>query len=190
MVSYRDTFVKKSLKVKSIVNTRTGYGFILSGSSKVLKEDIKSYIGATQSSILDYVATLEKEIPVIQAKIDGEEINDLFSADTVIFKNSVKYMGIAIAGLVFCGIIYEICRRIKNKVVPVATEKESLHDLSSHVSGFFGSTFKNEINKLCKRHEDQLTQLVLLQSTYERSVSNIGKYRTDEIVDGTFDKVQ
>ena len=62
--SYKDILDKKFLKVRKLINTNTGYGFILSGSSNILMTDVNSLLPSKQKEIQKFLEEMESKIPV------------------------------------------------------------------------------------------------------------------------------
>ena len=61
---YKDILDKKFLKVRRLLNTNTGYGFILSGSSKILMTDVNSLLPSKAKDIQKFLEQMESKIPV------------------------------------------------------------------------------------------------------------------------------
>ena len=64
LVSYRDALIEKGLKIKTLMETHTGYGLILSGNAQVLKNDFKDILFSRQLVISNYIKSIENDIPV------------------------------------------------------------------------------------------------------------------------------
>lgn len=61
---YKDILDKKFLKVRRLLNTNTGYGFILSGSSNILMTDVNSLLPSKAKDIQKFLEQMESKIPV------------------------------------------------------------------------------------------------------------------------------
>ena len=61
---HRDILDQKFLKVRKLINTKTGYGFILSGSSYILRTDVNSLLPSKQKEIQKFLEEMESKIPV------------------------------------------------------------------------------------------------------------------------------
>ena len=64
LASHRNTLDQKFLKVRKLINTNTGYGFILSGSSFILRTDVSSLLPSKQKEIQKFLEEMESKIPV------------------------------------------------------------------------------------------------------------------------------
>ena len=64
LADYTPLIKKKALKMKSLINTHTGYGLVLSGPSQVLKPDIESMIFSKKKLMDQYVKSIEEFMPV------------------------------------------------------------------------------------------------------------------------------
>ena len=64
MLDYQSVLDAKSLKVQSVENRKTGYGFVMSGFSMVLTKDIESFIGSKSDEISAFAASFNDRIPV------------------------------------------------------------------------------------------------------------------------------
>ena len=64
LASRRDILDQKFLKVRKLINTNTGYGFILSGSSYILGTDVNSLLPSKQKEIQKFLEEMESKIPV------------------------------------------------------------------------------------------------------------------------------
>ena len=66
LIHHTPLIKKKALKMKSVINTHTGYGLVLSGPSQVLKPDIESMIFSKKKLMDQYVKSIEKFLPVFR----------------------------------------------------------------------------------------------------------------------------
>ena len=64
LVGFKDKLKERYLKVAAIIDTKTAYGFVLSGPSQYLKPDIESMIFSRQKFIEEYVQSIKDDIPV------------------------------------------------------------------------------------------------------------------------------
>ena len=64
LVGFKDKLKERHLKVGAIIDTKTAYGFVLSGPSQYLKPDIESTIFSRQKFIEEYVQSIKDDIPV------------------------------------------------------------------------------------------------------------------------------
>ena len=64
MASFKPVLESKMQKVKALINANSGYGFVLSGYSQVLKPAIASMIESRQKVVSDFIATMKDKIPV------------------------------------------------------------------------------------------------------------------------------
>ena len=64
MASYKSTLADKQQKVKALVDSSSGYGFVLAGISRVLKPPILSMIEARQKVISEFISSMKENIPV------------------------------------------------------------------------------------------------------------------------------
>ena len=64
LVSYRDALKEKGLKIRTLIETHTGYGLILSGNAQVLKKDFEDILFSRQLVISNYIKSIENDIPV------------------------------------------------------------------------------------------------------------------------------
>ena len=69
LVGYKSKLKERYLKVVAIVDTKTAYGFVLSGPSQYLKPDIESMIFSRQQFIEEYVRSIKDDIPVRIIKV-------------------------------------------------------------------------------------------------------------------------
>ena len=61
---YKKKLKERYLKVAAIIDTKTAYGFVLSGPSQYLKPDIESMIFSRQQFIEEYIRSIKDDIPV------------------------------------------------------------------------------------------------------------------------------
>ena len=61
---YKKKLKERYLKVAAIIDTKTAYGFVLSGPSQYLKPDIESMIFSRQQFIEEYMRSIKDDIPV------------------------------------------------------------------------------------------------------------------------------
>ena len=61
---YKKKLKERYLKVAAIIDTKTAYGFVLSGPSQSLKPDIESMIFSRQQFIEEYIRSIKDDIPV------------------------------------------------------------------------------------------------------------------------------
>ena len=61
---YKKKLKERYLKVAAIIDTKTAYGFVLSGPSQYLKPDIESMIFSRQHFIEEYIRSIKDDIPV------------------------------------------------------------------------------------------------------------------------------
>ena len=61
---YKKKLKERYLKVAAIIDTKTAYGFVLSGPSQYLKPDIESMIFSRQKFIEEYIRSIKDDIPV------------------------------------------------------------------------------------------------------------------------------
>ena len=61
---YKKKLKERYLKVAAIIDTKTAYGFVLSGPSQYLKPDIESVIFSRQQFIEEYIRSIKDDIPV------------------------------------------------------------------------------------------------------------------------------
>ena len=61
---YKKQLKERYLKVAAIIDTKTAYGFVLSGPSQYLKPDIESMIFSRQQFIEEYMRSIKDDIPV------------------------------------------------------------------------------------------------------------------------------
>ena len=61
---YKKKIKERYLKVAAIIDTKTAYGFVLSGPSQYLKPDIESMIFSRQQFIEKYIRSIKDDIPV------------------------------------------------------------------------------------------------------------------------------
>ena len=61
---YKKKIKERYLKVAAIIDTKTAYGFVLSGPSQYLKPDIESMIFSRQQFIEEYIRSIKDDIPV------------------------------------------------------------------------------------------------------------------------------
>ena len=64
LASYADIMKGKSLKIKQMEDTKTGYGLVLSGISTALKTDIEGFILTNAAVVTHYIASVTPLIPV------------------------------------------------------------------------------------------------------------------------------
>ena len=64
MASFKPVLESKTQKVKALINANSGYGFVLSGFSQVLKPPIVSMIESRQKVISDFISTMKDKVPV------------------------------------------------------------------------------------------------------------------------------
>lgn len=64
MTSVKSIIENKNQRVKALIKTNTGFGFILSGLSPALQADLESLIQGRQNEITEFVASLKHKIPV------------------------------------------------------------------------------------------------------------------------------
>ena len=64
LVGYKEKLKERYLKVAAIIDTKTAYGFVLSGPSQYLKPDVKSMIFSRQKFMEEYVRSIKDDIPV------------------------------------------------------------------------------------------------------------------------------
>ena len=64
MASYKSILESKTQKVKALIDTKTGYGFVLAGMSQSLKPAFTSMIGSRQKIISDFISTMKDKVPV------------------------------------------------------------------------------------------------------------------------------
>ena len=64
LVGYKEKLKERYLKVAAIIDTKTVYGFFLSGPSQYLKLDIQSMIFSRQQFIEEYVRSVKDDAPV------------------------------------------------------------------------------------------------------------------------------
>ena len=69
LVGYKSKLKESYLKVVAIIDTKTAYGFVLSGPSQYLKPDIESMIFSRQQFIEEYVRSIKDDIPVRIIKV-------------------------------------------------------------------------------------------------------------------------
>ena len=61
---YKKKLKERHLKIAAIIDTKTAYGFVLSGPSQYLKPDIESMIFSRQQFIEEYMRSIKDDIPV------------------------------------------------------------------------------------------------------------------------------
>ena len=61
---YKKKLKERYLKVAAIIDTKTAYGFVLSGPSQYLKPDIESMIFSRQQFIEENIRSIKDDIPV------------------------------------------------------------------------------------------------------------------------------
>ena len=61
---YKKKLKERYLKVAAIIDTKTAYGFVLSGPSQYLKPDIESMIFSRQQFIEEYIRSIKDDISV------------------------------------------------------------------------------------------------------------------------------
>ena len=61
---YKDVLAQKYLKVRKIINTNTGYGFILSGLSSILQTDVESLLLVKSKEVEKFLKEMEEDVPV------------------------------------------------------------------------------------------------------------------------------
>ena len=75
LASHKETLDQKFLKVRKLINTNTGYGFILSGSSYILRTDVNSLLPSKQKEIQKFLEEMESKIPVRIAYFFNERLH-------------------------------------------------------------------------------------------------------------------
>jgi len=181
MVGYKDKIREKHLKLKSIIDTKTGYGFILSGFSKYLKPDIESMIFSQQEQTTAYKISIENEIPSLQEEQKGDLTKQIFDVSSFAYQETIKYLGLMIGASVVLGVIYELIRCIRNRV-KVAPEEIYSSSLQYHSNRVKDLKFNLEkrVNYLSILHTQQLTQLSTFHQSVRRHKERIGKEATKD----------
>ena len=64
LLDYQSILDEKSLKIATVENRNTGYGFVMSGFSAALTRDIESFIGSKSDEISAFAASFSSRIPV------------------------------------------------------------------------------------------------------------------------------
>ena len=64
MTSYTKLLDQKFLKVKNMIKTNTGYGFVLAGITQAVHGDVASLLRANEKTIADFIVTMEEKMPV------------------------------------------------------------------------------------------------------------------------------
>ena len=64
MTSYKEILKIKLLKVRELIETDSGYGFVLAGLIQVLEADIDSMIIGRANVISDFIASFQEKLPV------------------------------------------------------------------------------------------------------------------------------
>jgi len=178
MKGYNDILASRYLKLKSIIDTKTGYGLILSGLSVRLKPDIESMIFDKTKIMSAYIESIKDEIPVLQEASRGDTMKIIFGGDSVIFHQTMIYLGFAIAACILLGIIYQTSKFVHKriKVRPEETLFDELQDLVDAVS-------KEEIcartEQLVNKHMKELVSLLSLQQSVDRYNMEIGYEATE-----------
>jgi len=181
MVGYNEILQEKKLKLKSIIDTKTGYGFILSGFSKYLKPDIESMIFSQQDQITAYKISIEKRIPKLQEEKKGDLTKQIFDVKSFAYQESIKYLGFMVGGAVVLGVIYELIRCIRNrvKVAPEEIYSSSLQFHSKKIKDL-KHNIENRVNLLTLNNLEQLTRLSMLHKAVKRHKESIGNDATKD----------
>lgn len=89
LVSYRDALKEKGLKIKTLMETHTGYGLILSGNAQVLKKDFEDILFSRQLVISNYIKSIENDIPV--RKLADTCLSNICCGIVALFKGFKNY---------------------------------------------------------------------------------------------------
>ena len=69
LAKFKNVLDQKLLKVKGLIDTNTGFGFILSGQSNILMTDVESLLPSKSKEIKKFLEEMETKIPVSYGNI-------------------------------------------------------------------------------------------------------------------------
>jgi len=187
MKGYNDILASRYLKLKSIIDTKTGYGLILSGLSVRLKPDIESMIFDKTKIMSAYIESIKDEIPVLLEEARGDAMKIIFGADSVIFHQTVLYIGLAIAGCMLLGIVYTtvIVAHKRMKIKPQETFLDELKHLGNNIGL---ENFCDKTEELVDKHTKELVYLSSMHQSVDRYKMEIGYEATEQKIQYLWDR--
>jgi len=169
---------EKQLKVVKIKNVNTGFGFVLSGLSTVLKYDLESLLLSKSPFISKFIADMKDTVPSVDEGSAGEASADIFSKDAKAFQISCLYMMIMILIGACLGLTFNLVQWIRRraKVQP----EVSLRDMLSIMIREHRDNLNEITDELADKHMAEITKLALLKKYYKDKITVKGRYDIDE----------
>jgi len=187
MKGYNDILASRYLKLKSIINTKTGYGLILSGLSVRLKPDIESMIFDKMKVMSAYIESIKDEIPILVEEARGDAMKIIFGGDSIIFHRTMIYLGGAIAACSMIGLMYTTIRvmRTRCKVAPRETYFDELQHFSTNPSL---KDVCKKTEELVDKHTKELVYLSSMHQSVDRYKMEIGYEATEQKIQYLWDR--
>jgi len=187
MKGYNDILASRYLKLKSIIDTKTGYGLILSGLSVRLKPDIESMIFDKMKVMSEYIESIKDEIPILVEEARGDAMKIIFGGDSIIFHQTMIYLGGAIAACSMIGLMYTTIRvmRTRCKVAPRETYFDELQHFSTNPSL---KDVCDKTEELVDKHTKELVYLSSMHQSVDRYKMEIGYEATEQKIQYLWDR--
>jgi len=183
VIPLKDEIKERVLKIQELIEIGTGYGFILSDHLMCLHNEIEGLIAKKASLLSAYIQEMESQMPHLEEKEEGEATKDIFSAESVAFKQSVTYLIACIVVLTLFGCIYTLVRYVKKRMVikPEESFEESFLKLGESIKEWV-LDFTEKLEDMTERHENEIVNLLTLKRSYKIKVQDIGVQATEKKV--------
>lgn len=181
MVGYKNKVKSRLLKLKTVIDTNTGYGMILSGFTQHLKLDIDGLLSLQQAELMKYTESIKDDIPSLEEEKRGDVIQLILGADSVIFQQTVLYLIITWCIMVLIGITYQTVKTVRKRwsIEPNDTTSHKIKLLQDDVDSFVRNITAN-INNIATRQENDIIYLSTLKDSVSRYRFKVGNDFTDQ----------